>query len=196
MLASARQLLAAGLERGTVGGTVWLLVAGAAQPAVGVRVGKGGQTVSPHAFGELTHLVHKGRVADLFMLATWGQLAARLLRGTERRVVLLLVAEAAEPPAGIRVGEVGHTVIAHALRKRERLLPVSGLPRPLAWRAAGCDQDEEAEQRRARRGRDRESPPAPSRIRVHRLITPSRAAVSAMCGPCLEEGRKQTGTRP
>src|SRR5262249_27669666 len=130
MLASARQLLAAGLERGTVGGTVLLLVAGAAQPAVGVRVGKGGQTVSPHAFGELTHLVHEGRVADLFMLATWGQVAARLLRGTERRVVLLLVAEAAEPPAGIRVGEVGHTVIPHPLRHPHPLLPPHPSPPP------------------------------------------------------------------
>src|SRR5215510_7750741 len=146
MLASARQLLAAGLERGTVCGVVLLLVAGAAQPAVGVRVGEAGQAVSPHAFRELTHLVHKGRVSGLFMLAAWRQVAARLLRGPERRVVLLLVADAAEPPVGIRVGEAGHAVIPHALRERERLLPVRGAPRPLASRAAGCDQDDDAQQ--------------------------------------------------
>src|SRR5262249_25321168 len=68
MLASARQLRAAGLEPGTVRGAVLLLVAGAAQPAVGVRVGEAGQAVSPHAFRELTHLVHKGRVSGFFVL--------------------------------------------------------------------------------------------------------------------------------
>src|SRR5262245_43152807 len=141
MLASARQLLAAGLERGTVRGAVLLLVAGAAQPAVGVRIGEAGQTVSPHAFRELTHLVHEGRVSGLFMLAAWRQVAARLLRGLERGVALLLVAEAAEPPVGIGVGKAGHAVIPHALRKRERLLPASSAPRKVARRrAAGCDQ--------------------------------------------------------
>src|SRR5262249_32874676 len=170
MLASARQLCAAGLERGTVGGAVLLLVAGAAQPAVGVRVGEVGQTVSPHAFRELTHLAHEGRVSELFMLAAWGQVAARLLRGLELGVVLLLVAEAAEPPAGIWVGEAGHTVIAHALRKLQRLLPVSGAPRPLARRAAGCHQDEEAQQRRGPSARGHESLPPRSWTRVHRAV--------------------------
>src|SRR5215831_8214171 len=193
MLASAWQLRAAGLERGTVRGAVLLLVAGAAQPAGGVRVGEVRQAVSPHAFRELAQLVHKGRVSGLFMLAAWRQVAARLLRGPERRVVLLLVADAAEPPAGIGVGKAGHAVIPHALRKRERLLPVSGLPRPLTRRAAGCDQDDDAEQCR---GRGHESPSASSRTRVHRLITPSRAVVSGMCSPCLEEGRERAGTRP
>src|SRR5262249_57230939 len=139
--ASARQLRAAGLERGTVRGAVLLLVAGAAQPAVGVRVGEAGQAVSPHAFRELTHLVHKGRVSGFFVLAAWRQVPARLLRGPELRVVLLLVADAAEPPAGIGDGKARHAVGPHALRVLERLLPVSGLPRPLASPAAGCDPD-------------------------------------------------------
>src|SRR5215472_18091489 len=128
MLASARQLLAAGPERGTVPGAALLLVAGATQPAVGVRVGEVGKTVVPHAPRELTHLLHEGWVSEVFVFATWGQIAARLLRGPERRVVLLIVAEAAKPPVGIRVREVGHTVVPHALRERERLLPVSGAP--------------------------------------------------------------------
>src|SRR6266581_3727974 len=112
-------------------------------------------------------------------------LAAGLHRGTERRVAFLLVADAAEPPLGVRVGEVGHTVGAHALRELARLLPACGRPRMVARRrAAGCYQDEEAEQRRGRSGRGHESPPARSWMRVHRAIAPSQAVVWGMCRRC------------
>src|SRR5262245_13811298 len=140
MLASARQLLAAGLERGTERRVVLLLVAGAAQPAGGVRVGEAGQAVVPHALRELAHLVHEGRVSGLFMLAAWRQVAARLLGALERGHGWRVVADAAEPPVGVRVGKAGHAVIPHALRERERLLPASSAPRKVARRrAAGCD---------------------------------------------------------
>src|SRR5712691_1812450 len=146
MLATARQLLAAGLHRGLVLRVALPLVADAAQPTVSVRIRKVGLTMVPHALRELTHLLHKGWVAQLLVFAAWGEVAARLLRGTELRVVLLLVAEAAEPPVGVRVGEVGHTVVPHALRKGERgLLRVFGGRRLIPGRrAAGCQQGEDA----------------------------------------------------
>src|SRR6266540_3017736 len=122
MVAASWQLLAAGLHRGTEFRVVLLLVAGAAQPPVGVGVGKVGHTVVPHALRELAHLLHNGWVPGLFMLAAWGQVAALLRRGTELRVVLLLVASAAELPVGLGVGKVGHTVAPHALR-----VPPTGL---------------------------------------------------------------------
>src|SRR6266545_1938602 len=117
MLTSAGQLLAAGLHRGAERRVVLLLVGGAAQPPVGVRVGKVGHTVVSHALRELAHLLHRGRVGSL-MFAAWGQVAALLLRGAELRVVLLLVGGAAQPPVGVRVGKVGHTVVPYALRVR------------------------------------------------------------------------------
>ncbi len=146
MVPRARQLCAAGLLRGTERRVVLLLVAGAAEAPLGVRVGEAGHTVGADALRELPGLLHKGRIPEVFVLAAWGQTAARLLRGTERRVVLLLVADAAEPPAGIRVGEAGHTVRPHAPRELDRLLLACGRPRMLArQRAAGCHQDEGAE---------------------------------------------------
>src|SRR6266702_6267347 len=105
MVASARQRCAAGLHRGIELGVALLLVVGAAPPPLGVRVGEAGHAVGPHALRVLTHLLHKGRVPEILVLAAWGQIAARLLRGTELRVVLLLVAEAPELSVGIRVGE-------------------------------------------------------------------------------------------
>src|SRR5262249_60529311 len=122
MLASARQLGAAGLERGAIARVALLLVAGATQPPLGVRVGEVRHTVGPHALRELTHLVHIGRVSELLVLAAWGQSAARLLRGTELRVVLLFVAQATELPAGIRIGEVRHAVGPDALPVLDGLL--------------------------------------------------------------------------
>src|SRR6266516_4731058 len=147
MSTSARQLCAAGLKRGAVLGVALLLVAGAAQLPTGVRVREAGQTVVPHTLRELTHLLHKGRIPKLFMFAAWGQIAARLLRGAERRVVLLLVADTSEPPARIRVGKAGYAVGPHALRILERLLLASGRRRLVARRrAASCQQDEGSEQ--------------------------------------------------
>src|SRR5574341_1621317 len=125
MVAFARQLLAAGLHRGTERRGVLLLMAGAAHPPVGVRVGIVGQPVVAHALGELAHLLHGGRVGSL-MLAAWGQVAALLLRGLELRVALLLVGGAAQLPVGIRVGEVGHAVVPDALRPRPGRLYVVG----------------------------------------------------------------------
>src|SRR6266542_1039280 len=143
MLATARQLLAAGRHRGLELRVALLLVADAAQPTVSVRIRIVGQAVVAHALRELTHLLDKGWVAQLLVFAAWRELAARLLRGTELRVVSLLVAEAAEPPVGVRVGEVGHTVVPHALRKDERGLRVRGGRRLIPGRrAAGCQQCE------------------------------------------------------
>src|SRR6266496_4159300 len=75
MVTSPRQLLAAGLHRGSERRVVLLLVAGAAQLPVGVRVGIVGQTVVAHALRELAHLLHSGWVGSL-MFAAWGQVAA------------------------------------------------------------------------------------------------------------------------
>src|SRR6266542_660703 len=61
---------------------------------------------------------------------------ARIHRGTVRRVVLRLVAEAAHLPVGVRVGEVGQTVAAHALRELAHLLHkswVAGVSVLAAW---------------------------------------------------------------
>src|SRR6266508_3644769 len=114
MVASTGQLLAAGLHRGAERRVVLLLVASAAQPPVGVRVGEVGQPVVAHALRERPHLLHSGWVGSL-MLAAWGQVAAFLLRGSEVRVALLLVGGAASLPVGVRVGKVGHTVVPDAL---------------------------------------------------------------------------------
>src|SRR6266511_5722553 len=110
MVASAGQLLAAGLHRGSERRVVLLLVAGAAQLPVGVRVGEVGQTVVAHALRELAHLLHSGWVG-VFMFGAWGQVAAFLLRGSEFRVAFLLVGGSASLPVGVWVGTVGHTVI-------------------------------------------------------------------------------------
>src|SRR6266511_5203676 len=196
MLAAARQLLSAGLHRGLVLRVALLLVADAAQPTVGVRVRKVGQAVVPHALRELTHLLHKGWVPELLVFAAWGEVAARLLRGTELRVVFLLVAEAAEPPVGVGVGEVGHPVIPHALRKVERgLLRVCGGRRLIPRRAAGCQQCEDAEQRRGS-SRGHESPPARSWVTGHRSIAPSKPLSSRLCRPCLEGSWKRAWMGP
>src|SRR6266511_5144911 len=189
MLAAARQLLSAGLHRGLVLRVALLLVADAAQPTVGVRVRKVGQAVVPHALRELTHLLHKGWVPELLVFAAWGEVAARLLRGTELRVVFLLVAEAAEPPFGVGVGEVGHTVVPHALRKGERgLLRVCGGRRLIPGRrAASCQQCEDSDQRRGS-SRGHESPPTRSWVTGHRSIAPSQAVVFSTLPPL--PGRK------
>src|SRR6266498_2901633 len=110
MVASAGQLLAAGLHRGSERRVVLLLVAGAAQLPVGVRVGEVGQTVIAHALRELAHPLHRGWVG-FFMLIAWGQVSAFLLRRPDFGVALLLVGGAAQLPVGVRVGKVGHTVI-------------------------------------------------------------------------------------
>jgi hypothetical protein len=104
------------------------------------------------------------------MFAAWGQVAALCLCGTEVRVAFLLVAAAAEPPVGVRVGKVGHAVVPHALRELDqRLLRVCGRRRfGPRRRAAGCHEGEGAEQSPGRSGRGQESPPAPSRVSVHR----------------------------
>ena len=94
MVASARQLLAAALHSGSERRGVLLLVALAAQPSVGIRVGKVGHTVVAHALRELAHLLHSGWVGSL-MFAAWGQVAAFFLRGSEFRVVFFLVGGAA-----------------------------------------------------------------------------------------------------
>src|SRR5215510_6843838 len=111
MLTSSRQLLPAGLHRGSELGVRLGLVTRAAQAPVGVRVRKIRHTVVSHALRVLAHLLHKGWIPGLFMLAAWRQVAALLHRGTELRVVLLLVAGTAQPPAGVRVGKVGHTIV-------------------------------------------------------------------------------------
>jgi hypothetical protein len=53
------------------------------------------------------------------VLAAGGEVAAGLRRSPEPGVVLLLVTEAAEPPLRVGIGEVGHPVLAHALRVRD-----------------------------------------------------------------------------
>jgi hypothetical protein len=125
MLAAARQLAAAGLHRRPELRVVLLLMAGAAQPPLGVRVREVGQTVLPHALRELAHLLDEGRIAELFVLAAGGEVAAGLHRSPELRVVLPLVAAAAEPPLRVRIGKVGHTLLAHALRVRDCLVSVA-----------------------------------------------------------------------
>src|SRR6266511_3611815 len=136
MGAAARQLRLAGLQRGLVLRVVLrLLVADAAERPVGARVGEVGQTVGAHALRELARLRDKGwGPAVLLVFAAGGQIAALLLRGLVLRVVLrLLVAGAAERPVGSRVGEVGQTDGAHALRVCERgLLRVCAGGRPVA----------------------------------------------------------------
>src|SRR5215831_12553399 len=116
MLASAWQLCAAGLHRGAEFRVVLLLVADAAEAPVGVWVGEVGHTVGADALSELARLLHNGRIREILVLAAWGQSAAGLRRGAECRVVLLLVADAAEAPVGVWVGEVGHPVVPHASR--------------------------------------------------------------------------------
>src|SRR6266508_1506885 len=143
MLAAARQLLSAGLHRGLVLRVALLLVADAAQPTVGVRVRNVGQAVVPHALRELTHLLHKGWVAQLLVFAAWGERG--LLRVCGGR----------------------------------RLIP--------GRRAAGCQQCEDAEQRRGS-GRAHESPPARSWVTGHRSIAPSQAVVFSTLPPL--PGRK------
>ena len=133
MLTSSRQLLPAGLHRGTELGVPLRLVPRAAQPPVGVRIGKVGHTVVPHALRVLAHLLYERWVPGLFMLAAWGQVAALLHRGTELRVDLLLMTRAAQPPVGVWVGKIGHTVVPHALRVLpSRLLPIR------CWSRAGA----------------------------------------------------------
>src|SRR5262245_43454660 len=152
MPASARELVAAGVRRGLVLRVAFLLVAEPTQLSVGVRVGEVGQAVGPHALRELPHLLDKGWVSGGLMFAAWGQVAALRRRGLERRVAFLLVGGAAKLPLGVRVGEVGHTVVAHALRKGERALPrVLGRRLIGARRRAASRDDEDAEQRRGRR---------------------------------------------
>src|SRR5262252_2437028 len=124
MLTSSRQLLPAGLHRGAVLGVPLLLVTRAAQPPVGVRVRKVRHTVVPHALRVVAHLLHESWIPGLFMLAAWGQVAALQHRGAELRVVLLLVTRAAQPPASVRVGKVGHTVVPHALGVLPSRLPL------------------------------------------------------------------------
>src|SRR6266542_6217433 len=119
MVPSARQLCAARFHRGLESGVALLLVGDAAQAPLGVRVGKVGPTVVAHALRELAHLLDKGRVAEVFMLAAWGQVAARLLRGTKRRIVRGVLA-LRKSPVGIWVGEVGHPVVPNAPRERKR----------------------------------------------------------------------------
>src|SRR6266540_1223350 len=85
------------------------------------------------------------------MVASAGQLlAAGLHRGSERRVVLLLVAGAAQLPVGVRVGEVGHTVIAYALRVRpaRRRLVDRGDDVSVVLSARGQHQQRHHQQRR------------------------------------------------
>src|SRR6266545_6029185 len=154
MVTAPRQLFAALLLRGTELRVAFLLVAGAAQPPVGVRVGKVGQTVVAHALRELAHLLHRSWVGFL-MFATWGQVAALLLRGTEPRITFLLVAGAAQPPVGVRVGKVGHTVVAHALRERPARLRLvdRGDPVSVVLPARGQDQQRRQQQRRRQTSR-------------------------------------------
>src|SRR6266704_2329046 len=105
MVASPRQLLAAGLHRGSERRVVLLLVAGAAQPPVGIRVGEVGQTVVAHALRELAHLLHSGRVGSL-MFAAWGQVAAFLLRGSGKSGIPLsrMHCAYARPAAALSTG--------------------------------------------------------------------------------------------
>src|SRR6266508_6529724 len=104
MVTAPRQLFAALLHRSTELRVAFLLVAGAAHPPVGVRVGKVGQTVVAHALRELAHLLHIGWVPSVLMFAAWRQVAALLLRGTELRITFLLVGRTAQLPVGVRVG--------------------------------------------------------------------------------------------
>lgn len=144
MLTSSRQLLPAGLHRGTELGVTLVLVARATQPPVGVRVRKVRHTVVPHALRVLAHLLYEGWVPGLFMLAAWGQVAALLHRSTELRVVLLLMAETAELPVGVWVGKVGHAIGAHALREQpSRLLTIRCRSRTGALGARGQRHDDE-----------------------------------------------------
>ena len=126
MVTSPRQLLAAGLHCGTVRGVVSLLVTLAAEPPVGIGVGKIGHAILPHALRELAHLSDIGWVPGVLMFAAWSQVAACLLGGTERWIILVeLVVTERKAPVGVGIGEVRHAVVPHALRVRDaRILAI------------------------------------------------------------------------
>jgi len=77
----------------------------------------------------------KAGVPGFLVCAARGQVAAFFHRGKELRIVLLLVAGAAEFAVGLGVGKLGHPVVPHALRvpaarfhrRRVRLHTIAGI---------------------------------------------------------------------
>src|SRR5262249_4315255 len=113
----AGQLRAAGGRGRFERGVATLLVALATKPPVGVGVGEGPHAVVPPALPGLARLLHGGGIAGALVLAGRRLAPALPYSRGERRVVLLLVALAAELTVGVGVGKVGHAAVPHALRE-------------------------------------------------------------------------------